>query len=110
MRAVVNQSDDAILRITKLQDLKNGWLERLETQRATVNIIRLIDQLFTSPYITISEAEKVLGITNRAARTNIYKLIDAGIIQPATEQKYGQVFVAEEILKIIRTRNIHDLN
>ena len=110
MKAVVSQSNDAIIRITKLQDLKNGWLERLETQRATVNIIRLIDQLFTSPYITISEAEKVLGITNRAARINIYKLIDAGIIQPATKQKYGQVFVAEEVLKIIRTRNIRELN
>jgi Fic family protein len=110
MKAVVNQSDDAIVRITKLQDLKNAWLERLETQRATVNIIRLIDQLFSSPYITISEAEKVLEITNRAARTNIYKLVDAKIIQPATDQKYGQVFVAEEVLKIIRTRNIQDLN
>ena len=110
MRAVITQSNDAIVRITKLQDLKNEWVERLELRRASVSIIRLIDNLFASPYITISDAEKMLNVTNRAARMNIHKLTDANILQPATERKYGQLFVANEVLKIIRTRDLEELN
>jgi len=106
MKAVIEQSNDAIVRIKKMQDLKNEWLGRMEIGRASVNIIRLIDRLFVSPYITISDAEKKLSITNRAARLNIFKLIDAGILRPASDQKYGQLFVAEEILNIIRPRAI----
>ena len=110
LHAITEQSNDAIYRIVKLQDLKNNWLNRPEIGRATVNIIKLIDYLFANPYTTISDAEKLLKVTNKAARNNISKLLDANILMPATDKKYGQLFVASEVLKIIRTRNISELD
>ncbi len=104
IKAVINQSSDATNRIKKLQDLKKEWLNKSEIQRASVNIIRLIDRLFVSPYLTVSEAQKYLAVTNRAARMNMTKLIDAGILKPAINQKYGQLFVADQILSIFKAQ------
>lgn len=60
-----------------------------------------MDSLFSSPVITIPEAQRLLGVTYRSAQRNVEKLVTAGILQPVGDASYGKTYLAAEILDII---------
>lgn len=76
--------------------------EKLSQARASALVLRLADSLFVSPFITIPEAQRILGVKQyHTARKSIEKLISAGILKQIGESSYGKTFVAEEILQTI---------
>jgi Fic family protein len=68
-------------------------------------LLRLVDQLFESPYTTISLAARVLGVTRRPAALNIKKLVDSGILNEATGRERSKIYIAREILDTIERPN-----
>ena len=85
----------------QLQDLQAAWRERLMQARTSALLVRLADGLFTSPIITIPEAQRLLNVTYHSARRNVEKLVTAGILQPAADASYAKTYLATEILDII---------
>jgi Fic family protein len=98
---VGEQARDAVARATRLQDLRNSWRDQLaKTSRSTL-LPRLADHLFTSPVLTVAEAQEHLGASYPAAKSNIDRLVQAGILRQAGEASYGKTYLAPEILRAI---------
>jgi Fic family protein len=101
LNGVAYQARDAVTRAKQLQDLQLKWREQLMQARASALLIRLADSLFASPFITIPQAQKILGVTYPSAQRNVERLVKAGILHPVGETSYGKVFSSQAILELI---------
>ena len=101
LHGVAEQAQDAIARATRLQDLQTSWHKQLAQTRASALLLRLADNLFAVPILTIPEARKYLSVSYPTAKNNVEKLIDAGILRQLGEASYGKTFFAPEIIQII---------
>jgi Fic family protein len=102
LRGVAEQSRDAITRSEKLLALWKDYRSKLQSVRSSALLLKLVDRLFTHPYLTVVVAQKVLKVTYRAAQLNVEKLVDAGILR-AGASSYGRIYVGHEIVKALET-------
>lgn len=101
LAGVAEQARDALWRTSQLHELWASYRTKLARARVSALLLRLVDELFAAPVITIPRAAKVLDVTPRSARLNIEKLVRAGIIDEVTGRQRYQVFTAAEILRTI---------
>lgn len=102
LRGVAEQSEDAVTRTRRLQDLQAEWRRRVTTARTSANLLNLLDHLFATPIVTIPRAQKVLGITYQAAKRHVDRLVGNGILKQISEGSYDKTYIAPEIMDIIR--------
>jgi Fic family protein len=102
LQGVSDQAADAIARAKHLQDLREGWRAQLLQGRASATALHLLDTLFVAPVITTRGAQEILGVTYPAAKANIQKLVQAGILAPGQRAANGQTYIADAVLKILR--------
>ncbi len=80
MEGVRQESQDALVRIRRLRDLQDEWRELLLNQGGAVSRLRLLEELFARPVLTVSHASSVLGMTDPGARGVLNRLVEAGIL------------------------------
>ena len=102
LAGISDQARDATVRIDRLQALQEAYRGQFATARASALLPRLIDRLFENPMISVSQARDELGVTFRAASQNIAKLEKAGIVRERTGQERNRIYVADEILRLLR--------
>jgi hypothetical protein len=56
--------------------------------------------------ITISRAEKLLGVTYKAAQQNIEKLETAGILRETTKKQRNRVYIAQGIMDLLDEQDL----
>jgi Fic family protein len=100
-RGVTEQARDAVRRTNQLLDLGKHYQARVAEVARSAAALRLLDQLFASPFITVSGAAVALDLTYQAAQYNVNKLIEAGILREMTGRTTNRVYVADEILKLL---------
>jgi Fic family protein len=103
LNGVTEQSQDAVRRAEQLQDLQRTYKQKIQNARASALLPRLVDELFDTPALTISQVARRLAITPHAAQSNIVKLVDAEILREVTGQRRNRVYIAPEIVNIITT-------
>src|SRR5687767_6000094 len=59
----------------RLQDLEGRWRTQITEINAPARLLQLTERLFESPLITVSMAQDSLGVTNRAARRAVERLV-----------------------------------
>ena len=101
LQGIADQSRDAVGRSARLIDLRHAYRRRLEAARSSALLLRLVDDLFEHPVITIQQAARRLGITHRAAGLNIDKLVAAGILREVTGRKRYRLYAAREIIRTV---------
>ncbi len=101
LSGIAEQARETIDKIRKLQDLQAAWYDRLSQARKSALLLRLVEQLFITPFITISQAQRILDITYPAAQRNIEKLVQAGILEQVDKSSYGKTFIARAILSVL---------
>lgn len=101
LRGITEQSQDACSRVKRLQDLQVVWRAKVIHARSSALLIRLVDDLFRAPVITIPGVRNLLGITYPAAKANVDKLIDAGIVEPLDVKSAARLFWAPTIIRTI---------
>ena len=104
LRGVAEQSRDAIKRSDRLLELWQGYRAQLQSARSSALLLELVDNLFSNPAITVTQAAKRLGVTHRSAKLNIDKLVHKNILKEATGRKRNWIFVAPEIINIIEAQ------
>jgi Fic family protein len=102
LMAVISQSEDAIERSNKLLALWEELRGELQTARSSALLLQLLDNLFARPAISIPRAQRLLGVTYRAAANNIQKLVDAGILEELPESLRPKMYIANRILDILQ--------
>jgi Fic family protein len=98
---VAQQSQDAIKRSSRLLDLWHTYRDRLQSERSSPLALRMVDELFSYPVVTLASATRLLGVTPRAAQNNIDKLVAEGILQETTGRQRNRVYAASRIIEIV---------
>jgi Fic family protein len=100
LRGVAHQSRDAARRIEVLIHLRNKYRIRVAGTRVSHGVLRLIDELFLIPVITVPQAEKILSVTTKPARASIERLVKVGIL--STKRRFGTTmfYFADELLRL----------
>ena len=104
LTAVITQSNDAVSRSRSLIDLREAWRKELNQFKSSSDLFQIVDHLFEKPYLTIRDVEILLGVTTRSATLDVAKLQKLNILSLTKEKKYGRVFEAKGILKILRIK------
>ena len=101
LQGVIEQSRDAVLRSQKLLNLWQIYRQKLQTARASALLLRLVDELFAYPAMTIAQAKELLGVTYPSAKKNMEKLERAGILKTSEERHRNKVYFAPDIIALI---------
>lgn len=102
LTGVAEQAIDAVQRASKLQDLQIEWSRRLSRTRSSANLLRLANFLFDMPVLTIPDAAKALEVTYVTGQRLVDRLVGEGILSTLDDRAYGKVYVAPEILAVLR--------
>jgi Fic family protein len=101
INGVAEESRDAADRSKQLFSLRQEYRKQLQAQNAPGRALELMEDLFTSPVITIASAKKRLGVTPRAVQQHVDRLISASILREVTGRRRNRIFVAEKIIRIV---------
>jgi Fic family protein len=99
---VAEQSTDVIQRARRLFALRERYRSLLHAARSSALPLKLVDHLFERPAIRIPQARELLDISSRAARLNVEKLVEAGILEEITGRARNRIYLAREILDLLR--------
>ena len=101
LRGVVIQSRDAVVRIQRLQGLRERYREQLQSARAAARLLQVVDLLFARPILTIRQVEAELAVNFPTARRYVDRLEADGILREITGGARNRVYRADEILAAI---------
>lgn len=101
LQGVAEQSKDAARRANKVISLWLSYRQRLQNERQSISTLKLLDEIVAIPVINYRKAERVLEVTSRAARQNVDKLVEIGLLREVTQRERYKVFVAPEIFRIL---------
>lgn len=100
LEAVAVQSVDAASRADELTALEREFRGLIRTSRSRVTHA-LIDELFTSMFVTASRVAEGQHVTPVSARAAIGELVGAGILREVTGGNYRRVYVSPQIVEIV---------
>ena len=110
LRGVAQQAEDAIVRANKLQQLSSRYRGQLQASRSSAALIKLADQLFSRPMVTVQSAQKILGHSQPSAQHNIDRLVQEGILQEVTGRQRGRMYVASRIMEIVEDESVQQFS
>ena len=93
LTGVEETARDAATRARRLLELRETMLQQADPA--------LVDQLFINPYITISKAAEVLGVSQPTATKVLKKLEADGGLKETTRRTWGKVYLARGVLAAI---------
>jgi Fic family protein len=100
-RGITEQARDAVLRSNRLLDLAKRYRQEVADVAQSATALRLLDELFATPYITAPRAAAALDMTYQAALYNVNKLVEAGVLREMTGRTTNRIYVADEILHLL---------
>ena len=98
--AITVQSVDAGRRADELTKLEAEFRQRISSSRSRVTHL-LVDLLFTNVYVTASTVAELLKVSPLSARASIGDLQRRGILTEMTGRKYGRIYAATEIVRVL---------
>ena len=60
-----------------------------------------LDRLFINPYISVAQAQKILGVSNPTVRQAVASLEKAGLLREITGRAWGKLYLAKPILAVM---------
>ena len=101
LRAVVTQSQDAIKNSQAILKLLEVYKERIHQKRPSGYVLKLLDEIFKNPYISIPGVAQKLKTSYHTAKAAVKKLIEAKILFEITDKFRGKVYCAKELLDLL---------
>lgn len=103
LTGVQERAVDASERARAIRELYERDRQRLQTAGETGNAMRLLDEMFASPYLTVAQAQERLGLTNAGARRLLELVAGTGLIEEVRDAR-PRYYVARELLALIERR------
>lgn len=100
LNGVARQSEDALGRTERINELIAGWRDKLSGGGSRVPLF-LLDMIGHNPYLTVRGAEKKLKIAYNTALRGIVRLEEAGIVTKVSEARRDRVYCAKALLDIL---------
>lgn len=102
--AVIAEAKNAVKKIEDLLAAHRDMMDMLRERKVRGVAIDIVDSLIGYPYITVSQAAGLHGVTYPPANSAIAKLVEMGILREVTGRDYGRVFVAPRMRAILASR------
>ncbi|HVT18954.1 MAG TPA: Fic family protein [Thermoanaerobaculia bacterium] len=100
LTAVEQSAESACLQARRLLDLRTQYRDLV---RGKPRALTLLDELFASPYVTVSRAAKVLAVSPPTARAAIKSLMAVKLLDELAGSTWRRVYVARPILEILES-------
>jgi len=101
LRAVAQQSKDAIQRSRRLLELHRSYAEIALDRRWPPSAGRLTEVIFMKPVLTMRQAERSLKVSFPTARNAIDALEEAGVLVELTGGRRNRAYAARDIVAIL---------
>jgi len=98
---VRQQARDAEERTVRLVELQHRLRNDLLAEGRPNSVVRLAEHLFSTPIITASRAESLLGVTRPTAHAAIDALVERGDLQEVTGRERGRIYEASTIFEAV---------
>lgn len=103
LNGVRQQSEEALLTTQNLLTLNEEYRRIAKGPKVPKSVNLLIDRLFGKPIVSISELTKTSGMSYPTVQRGADYLIERGKLREITGKRRNRLFVADEILNIIRS-------
>ncbi len=100
LRGVVLQSDDAVDRIQRIDDLFAHWRRELASSRSPFPE-RVLDLFTENPFWTVRNIASRLDVAYTTAQRAIDRLESLGIVSRLGEERRNRVYCARHVLEIL---------
>ncbi len=97
---VIQQSGDSLRRARRVRELHEAYRSLVLDRRGSANSLKLVDLLFTRPYITAPVASEELGITNAGARRILDRFVAMGLLH-LIPNTWPRIYGALELVRLI---------
>lgn len=105
LTGVSSQSKDAVARAKTLIAHWNGTRDKFSAVRSSTSVLKIVDQLFRVPAISVPRAAKILNVRYPSAQRSVEKLIEGGFLREVPGKKRNRVYVAPSIIEIVEADN-----
>src|SRR3984893_2366069 len=102
LRAVHQESDEAVRRTRAILELRNQYREKMEAVGASAQALKIVDDLFITPAVTVTGVAKRMRASYPTAELLVGKLVKAGILSVDKSRRRNRVFHASDILKLVQ--------
>ena len=99
IKGTVEQAKDSIQRCDKLLEIKREFASRIEAVGGSVRLTNIVEQIFHSPFVSVSGLAEKLGVYYQTAKADVDRLVRAGILKEL-RQVYPKTFYAPEIFHV----------
>ncbi len=100
LEAVEGAAQEGLDRITALLALRENYRQRIRSERASAQLLEVIDGLFQTPSLNLARVERLTGVSTPTASAYIKKLSSLGVIEEVTGRQRNRRFVARELLRV----------
>lgn len=100
LKGIAQQSIKARKTLSTVLTIREDYRKRIESERVSVALSQLADDIFLNPFITVNYASRLARVTFRAAQLNVDKLADLGIIKEITGRRRNRVYTAPDVIEI----------
>jgi Fic family protein len=101
LKAVIEQSEDAVSRSRRLQELHRGYTQLAREKRLPPTALQLVELALMKPVLSTNTAQKFLKVTYPGAQKAIKALQEAGILTEITGRKRDKAYAANAVLKAL---------
>jgi len=101
LRAVEEQSKDAVSRATRLHELRDDFGRRVKSPRTSALLLTTLDELFKVPAISIPQLARTLHVTYPSAQKIVGKLLDENVLQEVGDRAWNRIYYAPEVVAAI---------
>jgi Fic family protein len=100
LEGISQQAQEAFGRASELLDLRDEYRERYQDGANSVSHLAM--EIFTKPYLTVTEASELLDMSYGAANNAVRKLESDDVLEEITGQRRNRVFRAREVFHVIQ--------
>ena len=93
--------DTAVHAAKQARDIMRIREEYREKVRGRPKALALVDEVLRTPYVTVAEAQRVLGVSNPTARTAVQALVAAGLLHEVGDRRWRRLYVARPVLDVL---------
>ncbi len=105
LRAVTEQSGDAVLRSRRLQEIQRSYTQLVREKHLPPTAVQLVELILMKPVLSARTAQDFLKITYPGAQKAITALMEAGILTEITGRKRDKAYAASDVLETLDGEN-----
>lgn len=110
LRGVRSQAEDALARIGRIDALFERWRDSLAGARSPERLRDALEMFVESPFRTVSDVGKKLGVAYTTARSAVDRLEEAGVVSPFGDAKRDRVYCARAVLTALEAPAAKETN